>query len=109
MRGIGDSHASAMEPGQPESNACSGRVGRVISLLQIIAGETIPAEAATIVRERIAQAASRHPGSCLADFVSHLSDVVALAPFLDRLNGNLLQGADIEAFFAMSAPNGRMH
>ena len=109
MRGIGDSHASAMEPGQPESNACSGLVGRVISLLQIIAGETIPAEAATIARERIAQAASRHPGSCLADFVSHLSDVVALAPFLDRLNGNLLQGADIEAFFAMSAPSGHIH
>ena len=71
--------------------------------------ELLSGEAVAIARERIAQAAVLHPGACLADFVSHLSGVVALAPFLDRLNGNLLQGADIEAFFAMSAPNGRMH
>ena len=109
MKGIGDSHASAMETGLPESNTCSGLVGRVISLLQVIAGETMPGEAVAIARERIAQAAVLHPGACLADLASHLSDVVALAPFLDRLNGNLLQGADIEAFFAMRTPNGRIH
>ncbi|MBP8276094.1 MAG: hypothetical protein KAX55_04300 [Propionivibrio sp.] len=109
MKGIGDLHASAMETGQPESNACSGLVGRVISLLQAIAGETMPDETAAIARERIAQAAVLHPGACLADFVSHLSGEAALSPFLSRLNGNLLQGADFEAFFSMGTPNGRVH
>lgn len=109
MKVIGGSHDAAMETVQPEGNACLGLVGRVITILQVVAGETIPAEAVAIARERIAQAAALHPGACLADLASHLSDVVALAPFLDRLNGNLLQGADIEAFFAMRTPNGRIH
>ena len=114
MKTIGDSFDAQMEmetmqTTQAESNQCCGMTGRVINLLQVIAGEAMPDEAATLVRERISRAAALHPSGCLADFVRHLSDVALLSPFLARLNGNLLHGADIEAFFSVSAPDGSVH
>lgn len=108
---IGDSLGTGMEAitERTKDISCLGVTGRVINLLQVIAGEAMPAEASTVVRERIARAAALNPKACLADFIVHLSDVASLSTFLARINDNILQGSDISAFFSGTATDSRMH
>ncbi len=96
-------------PGAAEDAVCVGVVGRVINVLQAIAGETIPAEAVALARERIARAAALNPSACFADYVRHLSDVAGLSSFLDRINSNILHGEGIAAFFSWTRPDGPAH
>ncbi len=106
-----DSLSAGMEEvqGSAEDTACVGVAGRVINVLQVIAGETIPAEAVALARERIARAAALDPSACIADYVRHLSDVAGLSSFLDRINNNILHGDGIAAFFSWTRPDGPAH
>ena len=95
--------------GSVEDTAYIGVAGRVINVLQVIAGEAIPAEAVALARERIARAAALDPSACFADYVRHLSDVASLSAFLDRINSNILHGEGIAAFFSWTRPDGPAH